>query len=347
MPAAVTPRWVRFADEATACPACASLQILVIDVMAIRPVAGGRRIAFLTGCRECGLLFANPLPTAEQLAAYYANDGTWADSRAERMAKIEKAYLRAERKKDKPQTEKPKKAGEPELLLKALSPYLTPIARPGARVLDYGCGDGKLLNRFQEQGWDTCGIEPSTDVPFLRHQRVFAAPQDASFDLVVLHHVLEHIPAGLDVLREVAGAVREGGALFISVPNLDTLPVHGDITYCIDGWKHLASYSARCLAGLLARAGFTVAGFVSAPELDIAHTKGKPMRCRVMATRTTSPLSPPDAPLVPAIRALRKYVRVHEGIWARAYHVLPVRVRAARMDPVRERQRRKQKRPST
>lgn len=210
---------------------------------------------------------------------------------------------------------------------------------PGASVLDFGCGDGKLLDWLQERGWETYGIEPSMDVAFFQHRRLISLPHDRRFAFVILNHVLEHITDPLGVLRQIARTLRDDGALFVSVPRVDTLPEHGDFRYCISGRTHPVCFSETCLRGLLARAGLAVAAPLDAPELDDAFTQGKPLRLRLLAVRTAQPPALPDEPLAPAIRALRLYHRKHDGLLGRAGRLLSVRLRAALMDRARERQR--------
>jgi SAM-dependent methyltransferase len=320
--------WLRFPHEATRCPACSSTHIALLDAFRIHPDSDDRCVAFLTGCHACGLLFANPLPTAPQLQQYYSADGPCASVGAERVLKIEEAHRRLGGKKSRPKIRKA--AGGPDLLLDALARY-APVHEPppGAKVLDFGCGDGKFLNRLQDLGWETYGIEPSSHVAFLRHRRLDAPPSDASFDLVVLHHVLEHVTPPLDVLRQLAGALRDGGLLFLSVPRLDTLPQHGDLTYCLNGMSHVVSFSERCLAGLLSRAGFAIAARLSTPELDDSLTKGKPLRLRLVARRTATPPPSPEAPLAPALEALRQHARVNVSAAGRVRGMCPVRLSAA------------------
>jgi SAM-dependent methyltransferase len=211
-------------------------------------------------------------------------------------------------------------------------------------VLDFGCGDGKFLNRLQDAGWETYGIEPSSEVAFLRHTRLTTPPQDGSFDLVFLHHVLEHIRNPYGVLQQLARTLREGGILFVGVPRLDTLPLHHDLKYCLDGRKHLMCFSERCLAGLLARAGCSVVGNLHTRDLDEALTEGIPLRLRLVARRTAMAVPLPDAPLAPAVAALRSYVRRRSGLAADLRRWLPVRFRAALLHRAREQSRAKRPR---
>jgi SAM-dependent methyltransferase len=206
-------------------------------------------------------------------------------------------------------------------------------------VLDFGCGDGKLLDWLQDRGWKTYGIEPSMDVAFFRHSRLISAPQDRQFTLAILNHVLEHLTDPLVLLRQLAGALRDDGTLLLSVPRVDTLPEHGDFRYCINGRTHPLCLSEACLRGLLARVGLAVTARLDAPELDDAFTQGKPLRLRLLAARTAQPPASPDEPLAPAIRALTLYHGKHDGLLGRAGRLLPVRLRAALMDRTRERQR--------
>jgi SAM-dependent methyltransferase len=329
---------LRYADEATRCPACASAHITVLDVFPIVRDFKGRRLSFLTGCDDCGLLFANPLRTQEEAERYYAEDGPWAASRAEHVSQLRARQLKQLHRRATRSTP-PRLSVDTRLLFDGLAPYV-PIFQPppGAKVLDYGCGRGVHLNWLQDLGWDTYGLEPSTDVAFLRHQRVMSAPQDNSFHFGILHHVLEHVTDPVGILGQLGGALREGGVLYISVPALDTLPRHGCLKYCLDGRKHLMCFSEACLTGLLARAGFAAVGRVEIKELDERTlAQGRPLRLRIVAKRTLTPPALPSQPLRPALDALAAYSRAHESPAARARRMLPLRFRAALMDRARVR----------
>jgi 2-polyprenyl-3-methyl-5-hydroxy-6-metoxy-1,4-benzoquinol methylase len=314
--------WLRYENEARACPACESPHIALLDVFKIPRDRRGRRLAFLSGCHECGVLFVNPLPSQDELDERYAPQGAWAETRKVRAAKPAV----------QPATRDPRA-----VLLDALEPYV-PVHSPppGTRVIDFGCGEGKFLDRLQDAGWETFGIEPSTAAPYQRHRRLDQPPRDGSFDFAILHHVLEHVTNPLQILRALAGAVRDGGVLFVGVPALDTLPVHGDFKYCVDGRNHLLSYSRRCLAGLLARAGFATVARLEGAHLD-ALTKGKPLRLRVVARRTHAPVDLEPAPLTPAVDAVNEFARSRRDLAARVRSTLPVRIQGAMLDRAVER----------
>jgi SAM-dependent methyltransferase len=272
------------------CPACHASRVEII-----KPWRLGRG-HYAVACCDCGLLFVNPLPAQEVLDAYYAPDGGWQASRDSSSP-------------HPPQT-RTKKGGAPALFaaLDQFFPASTPTA--GARVFDFGCGPGTWLNSFQDHGWDTYGLEPASDVAFVRHKRLLTIPSQPQFDLVIVYHVLEHLPRPLETLRELAQAIVPGGYCMVGVPRLDTLAIHGDIKYCLHRRNHIMAFTEACLRGLLARANLeTVAAF---HHLDEKFSKGVPIRMRLLARKTTAtpPLEPDPAtalkPVIEAFLTLRK-----------------------------------------
>lgn len=318
----------RLPSELRVCPGCGSRFIRVLEPFELAFPGKGSRIGFASGCITCGLVFANPMPPQETLDAFYSPTGHWGQDHRQSDPTLERQAQRAqagERKDNQVRRAR-------HIILDALQPYVTVSdPPPGAAVLDFGCGDGKLLNGLQELGWKTYGIEPSSDVAFLRHERLSDLPVHPSFDLVVLHHVLEHIPRPLDLLTRLVATLRPGGVLFISVPRLDTLPEHRDFRYCINGRTHVVCFSEMCLKELLGRAGIEPIATLSSPELDAQLSQGRPLRLRMVARKTGARPRRTIRPLRGAIRAFREYRRGESrGSWLEQH--LPVRVRAHRMD---------------
>lgn len=225
------------------------------------PLAG-RLVAYR--CDSCDLLFSWPQPTPEHLADFYSPTGGWGQTHADRFEAA---------------THKTKGAAGRALIAR-IDALVPDTAR---RVLDFGCGTGRWLNAFADAGWQTWGIEPATDVAFARHARVDAIPDDGRFECVLAYHVLEHLPRPLDALRQFAAALRPGGVCVVSVPRLDTVDVHQDRTYCLNGRAHLVAYSEACLRDLFQRAGFT--RVIDAHDLDGLFTQGRPVRMRLIAQR--------------------------------------------------------------
>ena len=246
----------------TGCPACDSTDVHVVDEWHL---PGGEARA--AACGECGLLFVHPQPSGDALEEYYAPDGGWSASRQIRSSV---AVNRTE--------------GAASSLLPALDRFFA-ASKPqsGARVFDFGCGDGAWLNTLQDRGWDTYGLEPSTDAAFARHTRLIDVPPEPQFDFVLVYHVLEHLPRPLDTLRSLANALRPGGYCLVSVPRLDTLAVHKQVDYCLHPRHHVVGFTETCLRGLLARSGMAVVQ--SFHDLESAHSRGLPVRLQLLARK--------------------------------------------------------------
>jgi SAM-dependent methyltransferase len=110
-------------------------------------------------------------------------------------------------------------------------PWLDRAIPANARILDYGCGYGRVLDRLWSLNYrNTVGIDYSPQMvargrrenPHLACRCVDGLPldePDASFDAVILFAVLTCIPqdrAQDEVLREARRLLRPGGVLYLS-----------------------------------------------------------------------------------------------------------------------------------
>jgi ubiquinone/menaquinone biosynthesis C-methylase UbiE len=158
---------------------------------------------------------------------------------------------------------------------------ILPLARPGQKVLEVGCGRGDALVALAAGGLVCYGLEPSrrmlglapkvpgVSISYGTAERLEIA--DASFDLVFSQQVLEHLhPDEVPVhFREAWRVLRRGGVLAVETPNRRTGPqdVSRGFTPTAEG-LHLKEWSVRELADEIGRAGFVgVQGLLAPPVL--------------------------------------------------------------------------------
>lgn len=210
-------------------------------------------------CSGCGLAQTNPRPTRAGVQRYYPS-----------------SYA--------PFTQREFRRGRLFRLLRWLAwlPYplrygpeqaVSASAQPCGRVLDVGCGSGVLLAELAQLGWEVWGIEPDRRTAHavtadldLPADRIFDGTAEeanfpaASFDLVTMSHVLEHIHDPAAVLAKVHGWLRPDGVLRVWVPNIASPESrffrrwwHG-----LDVPRHLYHFDKPSLSTMLVENGFRV-----------------------------------------------------------------------------------------
>ena len=130
--------------------------------------------------------------------------------------------------------------------------------QPRGRLLDIGCGDGRLLDVLAADH-DVVGIEPdpATGATALAgryaiHRCAFTSPLpiEGPFDVVMMLDVLEHLGDPVAALRLAASLLGEHGALVITVPAGPALwTTHDDLNH------HHRRYTRHGLDGELHQAG--------------------------------------------------------------------------------------------
>ncbi len=137
-------------------------------------------------------------------------------------------------------------------------------APPPARVLEVGCGTGRLVGELRRAGWDAHGCDLAPEALALARaaglEHVFAHdalrpldPARGAFDAVLALDLLEHLADEAAALAAWRAALRPGGALVLHVPAHPALYGYWDE---IAG--HARRYERARLRRALARAGFAV-----------------------------------------------------------------------------------------
>ncbi len=159
-------------------------------------------------CRECGLIFPNPMPVP--------------------VGGLEQHY--SEPPDEYFQNHESDQKG---LAASALLGRAEELTKGKGRLLDVGSGRGEFLRAALEGGWQPTGIEPSES--FAKHAEKYSGAvvrrepiedcnfENDSFDVVILSAVLEHLYNPESTVAEIARVLRPGGALFVDVPNEEGL----------------------------------------------------------------------------------------------------------------------------
>jgi SAM-dependent methyltransferase len=132
-----------------------------------------------------------------------------------------------------------------------------------ARILDFGCGNGARLRFLRHIGfqnlygvelgraWESDGIVVRPDL---------SDYDDASFDVIVASHVLEHVFDFDQVVREFRRVSADGAHLYAAVPNLRS-KVHelvGSRWLMLDAPRHQWHFTADSLQAVIETHGFAV-----------------------------------------------------------------------------------------
>jgi len=147
--------------------------------------------------------------------------------------------------------------------------FLSRDLAAGARILDVGCGRGVTLGALAEQGFAVHGFEISAEAARGADSRVEiriakklqeAEYRAASFDQVIIWHVLEHLDDPVGTLREVHRILKPGGRLIVAVPNLSSLQARCSQAawFHLDLPRHVYHFPLAALRQLLTLTGFQV-----------------------------------------------------------------------------------------
>lgn len=244
-----------------ACPVCGAADAPVVaesnldtDRLDAFAFASRKRPEYMHGrlveCRHCDLLFTDPAPTPETLAAAYRGAAYDSGEESRHAAQTYARFL----------------------------PWVCARLPARARALDIGTGDGAFLRELLRAGFaQVCGLEPSAAPvaaadpevrPHIRPAMFREGLFDAeSFDLVTCFQTIEHVSDPLGLCREARRILKPGGMLFLVGHNRRAVSarVLGRKSPIFD-IEHLQLFSPASLRRMLDEAGF--AGVRVAPILN-------------------------------------------------------------------------------
>ena len=202
----------------------------------------------IVSCGTCNFTFTNPRPLDKKLGDYYKSD-MYISHTNNTKGLFNWMY----------QTVRNYAIGTKVSLLKS-------IKKTGTH-LDIGCGTGEFLNACKLAGFTTKGIEPSE---LARKQAInnhglnissntdLSQYTDKEFDSISMWHVLEHVPALNETIKQFDRLLKPDGKIIIAVPNHKSW----DATFYKEFWAawdvpiHLWHFSKETIEQLFKNSNF-------------------------------------------------------------------------------------------
>lgn len=203
-------------------------------------------------CRTCGLVSHRNIPTAEELASFYATDYRVAyhGEITPSVRRVMRAWKNGQR----------------------IYQQLAPCLEPGTDVFEVGAGIGCTVKVFQQNGHPATGIEPNNGFQaYAQHQLHARVTHDDLFNLnpvprhklVLLIHVIEHFRSPKEALRHLHQIIHSDGLLYVECPNLGAPFAFRPKLF---HFAHTYNFTRWTLAALAQRCGFEVVRWFGAED---------------------------------------------------------------------------------
>ncbi len=202
-------------------------------------------------CNRCGLMYASP-----RLGVDCEAIGTWEDNPNWDAAK-----------------ERPQRFEKEQLQVRDYADTREMLARlypQRGKLVEIGSGMGFQLDAFRKEGWDVLGIDPDRNgcrhaknklhIPAIASTLEAAKLPDASVDVVIMLHVIEHLPDPMATLREIHRVLKPQGRLVLETPRYDTLmhKIMGRRERSLGCEGHIYFYTTDTLRKTCEAAGFSL-----------------------------------------------------------------------------------------
>lgn len=203
--------------------------------------------ALTTGlCLGCGLVAHSPVPSEEEVAAYYAQDyrRDYHGEQAPSPRRIMRAWNNGQR------------------IVNKLKPYLQTLAPEHAHVFEVGAGIGCTVKSFEAAGFAASGIEPNCDFnqytrevlhAKVENTNLYDLPAKHDQDVVLLIHVIEHFVSPRRALLKIRELLKDDGMLYMECPNIGApFATFGRLFH----YAHIYNFTPATLRELARSCGF-------------------------------------------------------------------------------------------
>ncbi len=210
-------------------------------------------------CRNCGLLYVNPRPSAEDITKVY--DRSYFSNGEDCPDRGYYGYYAYEESEEQiKDTFRPR-----------LDRIESILGAGRGKLLDIGCAMGFFMSVAEERGWRAHGTDVSEEAAsktgklfgdrFYRGTVEQATFERTSFDAVTLWDVIEHLPDPSGTLKTVNGLMKPGGVIALVTPDAGSLAA----ALLRSKWpefrrveEHIYFFSGKTLAAMLENNGFEV-----------------------------------------------------------------------------------------
>lgn len=202
----------------------------------------------ILSCEDCKLLFTSPAPSPDVIGRYYKSENYLSHNESK------KGFLPWVYNKVKQRN--------------IINKYNIAVADASVgSLLDIGCGVGDFLLYVKNKGLNVSGIEPDADAKSIASEKLnvkidspekLSSLPDASFDIVTMWHVLEHVDDLKSEIFHLQRIVKDNGRLILALPNYKSF----DAVHYSDKWaaydvpRHLYHFSQESINNIFKDTAF-------------------------------------------------------------------------------------------
>jgi len=164
-------------------------------------------------CLDCSFLFLDEIKSEQELEEFYSENyfmASYARNETDLVSAAKKQTILSE-------------AAEYAKLIRNYNPQ-------AVSVVEIGCSWGYLLYNLQNFEYSVKGYELSKTTANAGREQLglditsgFFEAQIDQFDVLILRHVLEHVPDPQDILSKIYDSLTKGGLFILEGPNLDSI----------------------------------------------------------------------------------------------------------------------------
>jgi 2-polyprenyl-3-methyl-5-hydroxy-6-metoxy-1,4-benzoquinol methylase len=188
----------------------------------------------ISKCTKCEFVFTNPRPKITEIGKYYESDKYI--SHSNKTAGIIDAVYKVVRIWTTNQK------------IKLIKKY-----KKKGSVLDFGSGTGYFLNKINQAGYSSLGVEPNERAKLIAiksHALTIKSSLkeidlESKFDVITCWHVIEHVHELNETIKKLKNLLNKKGIIFIAIPNYKSY----DAKYYREYWagydvpRHLYHFS--------------------------------------------------------------------------------------------------------